>query len=239
MKKILFVLSLTILLGLMGCGKKEKKDYLYLSIEEVSMSEDYLTIVLKPEASVLSKYNADKIGFIYGSQSKANDLVIETALLQMDEGIPSEDKVAFQIKEIPEAQYGMTLLIRPYVKDKSGKTHYASNTKKVTLLELANTSSGELAERILAHNEGRMVNEVHLRADYKKYTVESLEDKYKATLKTDYNYITITIEMKYGNVLNKDFKLVVNEKEIDKKEYTLNDGIITYKLQDPNWTKPY
>lgn len=81
---------------------------------------------------------------------------------------------------------------------------------------------------------------IDLIVDTKKVTVESADDAnwYKLDIKNsdDLQYLVITIKITDDEYLNSSYKLIVNDKVIESKKYTIKDNVITYKMDDPNWS---
>ena len=46
----------------------------------------------------------------------------------------------------------------------------------------------------------------------------------------------VTIKITDDEYLNSSYKLIVNDKLIESKKYTIKDNVITYKMDDPNWS---
>ena len=91
----------------------------------------------------------------------------------------------------------------------------------------------------------KQVNRIEILLDTTKYVVSSNSTQCTVALKQpfDYDYITTIITLNEELVLSDDFKLVVNNVEIEEGDYSVdyqNDVIvINYMIDDPNWTKPY
>ena len=83
-------------------------------------------------------------------------------------------------------------------------------------------------------------HKIDLIVDAKKVTVESADDAdwYKLDIENsdDLQYIIITIKITDDEYLNSSYKLIVNDKLIESKKYTIKDNVITYKMDDPNWS---
>lgn len=79
-----------------------------------------------------------------------------------------------------------------------------------------------------------------LNVDTKKVTAESANEAtwYEVDIKnsSDLLYLIITVEITDKDYLDSDYKLVVNGTEISSKKYTVKDGVLTYKMDDPNWS---
>ena len=89
-------------------------------------------------------------------------------------------------------------------------------------------------------NEEVVKGTIDITVDAKKMTVSIDDDAdfYEVDIKNsdDLQYIIITIEIINDEYLPRRCKLIVNDKEIDKKKYEINEDIITYKMEDPNWS---
>ena len=81
---------------------------------------------------------------------------------------------------------------------------------------------------------------IDLIVDTKKVTVESADDAdwYKLDIENsdDLQYIIITIKITDDEYLNSSYKLIINDKLIESKKYTIKNNVITYKMDDPNWS---
>ena len=81
---------------------------------------------------------------------------------------------------------------------------------------------------------------INLTVDTKNVTVESKNnaDWYDATIKNsdDLQYLVITVKITNKEYSAKKCKLIVNDKEIDSKKFTIEGSTITYKMDDPNWS---
>ncbi len=84
---------------------------------------------------------------------------------------------------------------------------------------------------------------IKLTLDAKKLTVSSADnaDWYELSVKnsSDLQYVITTIKITDPKHQNSSYKLIVNDKEISEKKYSVKDNVITYKVDDPNWTDYY
>lgn len=84
---------------------------------------------------------------------------------------------------------------------------------------------------------------IKIRLDAKKPTVEIADGAtwYEVTVKNsnDLQYVITTITITDAKYQNASYVLIVNDKEISSKKYTVKDNVITYKVDDPNWTDYY
>ena len=89
------------------------------------------------------------------------------------------------------------------------------------------------------------VREIKVNLDTINYVVSNNSNQCTVKIKTPLDYIDINtiITINKGLILDDDFKLIVNNIEIGSNLYSVvnqEDGIIIlYKIDDPNWTKPY
>lgn len=89
------------------------------------------------------------------------------------------------------------------------------------------------------------VREIKINLDTTNYVVSSSSTQCSVLIKKplDYIYINTIITLNEGLVLSENFKLIVNDIEINKEKYSIDDQnglvVITYQIDDPNWTKPY
>lgn len=81
---------------------------------------------------------------------------------------------------------------------------------------------------------------INLTVDTKKVIVESKDNAswYTCSIEnsSDLQYLIITVKITDKEFVAKKCKLVVNNKEIDTKKYTISGQTITYKMDDPNWS---
>ena len=95
------------------------------------------------------------------------------------------------------------------------------------------------------NREDNYVREIKVDLDTTNYVASTNSSQCTVKIKTPLDYIDINtiITIKKGLILDDNFKLIVNNKEIDSNLYSVvnqEDGIvITYRIDDPNWTKPY
>lgn len=108
------------------------------------------------------------------------------------------------------------------------------------LYELAKKSEGAFCDEIIDEIEGR-IKEVRINLDTAKYSVSCDSEDYSAIIEEtkNYDFIVTIITIAEGKKLSNSFKLYVNNKEIDKSLYTVNDSVIRYSIDDPNWTDIY
>ena len=81
---------------------------------------------------------------------------------------------------------------------------------------------------------------INLTVDTNKVTVVSKDNAswYTCSVEnsSDLQHLVITVKITDKTYVAKKCKLVVNNKEIDSKKYTISGYTITYKMDDPNWS---
>lgn len=103
-----------------------------------------------------------------------------------------------------------------------------------------------LTNKTLTFNyNDNIIREIKITLDTTNYIVSSCSDRYQVRIDKplDYIYIKTIITLNEGLVLSNNFKLIVNDVEADDKyiKVEMQDEIVvvTYQINDPNWTKPY
>lgn len=90
-----------------------------------------------------------------------------------------------------------------------------------------------------------IIREIKINLDTNNYVVSSCSNRYQAMIDKplDYIYIKTIITLNEGLVLSENFKLIVNDVEEDLKYIKVEKKdeivVVTYQINDPNWTKPY
>ena len=82
------------------------------------------------------------------------------------------------------------------------------------------------------------IKELSIELDYLKHYDSKETDLYKAEMSNpEYNKITVTITLKNDNKFSSNFKLTLNDKLIDSSKYKIEENILTYIFDDPNWSE--
>ena len=88
-----------------------------------------------------------------------------------------------------------------------------------------------------------VVREISIVLDTLNYIVSTDSNKCSVIIQKplDYIYINTIITLADGLVFSENFKLIVNNVEIEEENYLIDrqKNILTYIIDDPNWTKPY
>ena len=84
---------------------------------------------------------------------------------------------------------------------------------------------------------------VEINLDTKKYEVSSDSSYYSAEIVKPLDYLVIVVKITIDINVSSELKFIVNEIEIDSSKYTIekvdDKYVITYKIEDPNWTPYY
>lgn len=116
------------------------------------------------------------------------------------------------------------------------------DNKEFDGLSLKSLESGNYGDKVFYSKwilEDNVISIVNISLDTKNYVAISLAEGYKVSLITDYNYINITIYLEENYTIGAEVSFVVNGSIIDNSKYQIIDKILKYRINDPNWTKPY
>lgn len=120
------------------------------------------------------------------------------------------------------------------------KTRLSTEFKTYNIYDLALESDGTLSDLIIDAFEDKL-KEIKIVLDTTNYVVSTESSYCTVAIKKplDYNTIDTIITLNSDVKLASDFKLIVNEKVIDSSKYSYVDGVITYIIEDPNWSPIY
>lgn len=238
MKKIL-VFILLLMFVFIGCKEKEV-DKIVINSIKVVLNEDKIEVSLGLNVGNYSIENINKIGVIYGIESENQPLTISTSVEKNEVDFSLNDrKYNFTFTDFSEELFNTTFKVKVYLLLKEDEMLFLDKTTSFNLYELAKDKESDYAKYVVNYVDGRIIDEIKIKADYKKYTVEALGDGYDVKLETDYDKINITITFKPNYIINDDFIFIVNDKTIDPSEYQFINNTIEYEIDDPNWTRPY
>lgn len=83
-------------------------------------------------------------------------------------------------------------------------------------------------------------HKVKINLDAKKPSVSIADDAtwFEVSVKnsSDLQYVVTTIKITDDEYKNCHYRLYVNGEEIPSKKFTVQDNVITYKVDDPNWS---
>ncbi len=236
MKRLTIFLSIFIILCLVGCRDKTKA--ISVEIDNITMNDEGLVVSFKLDDKSLSKLKISKVGLVY-KVYKENEVLTKSSSLGFKEQAFDQEEVEFIISDFLEDTYTKTLQIKVFIETEDEKIKYSEEFKTFCLHDIASSLSTAYALMILSQTEDSYIEEVSLNVDYQNYQIEALDESYEATITTDYNFITIIVNIKETKCLKEGFIFIINNKTIEKGEYTVTDNSITYIKEDPNWTKPY
>lgn len=95
-------------------------------------------------------------------------------------------------------------------------------------------------EELEKTNTDVIISSITLTFDYLKHSEEIRRTEYTALMSNpEYNKITITITMNEGYVLSDNLVLTLNDKIIENSKYKIENNVLTYVFDDPNWTGFY
>jgi hypothetical protein len=107
----------------------------------------------------------------------------------------------------------------------------------INLYELATTSSSEFATHIKNMVDGLTISSLTVLVNFTNYTITSCEHSISCDIATDYNKVTITIQLRQV-IIDSNLIIWVND-NMASFTYNHNQKIITIIMDDPNWTLPY
>lgn len=234
--KLLFIVTIILFFTIFTSCDNEYIPALHIPISDIELTDEGLEFTLKPQYENIKHYNPIKIGYFIGDQKKTENLIESTSLSNDFYEIENLQKSSYIFKQevFSKEFYSTDFLIRPFVIDDENNIHYANNSKKFSLYNLAKDNDNEISKLIVAIVEGRYIENIKVSVNFNKYTINSLDNRYSALIETDYDQITITIEVLENNILATYFKFIINGKEIEKSKYFLEDNTLIYKTDDPN-----
>lgn len=240
MKKLILLTFFGFLFLFVGCTEEADKP-LQIDMIETTIVEEGLKVVLRLNLGELENEEITKVGLLYGEVEQENltfeNMIGKEELIWIDNKEKSDYEICFS--SIGEKYYNKTLALQPFLVLENGVIKYSINVGSVVMYELAKQIDNIYANFIVSVVEERVLEEIKIVADYQKYTVETIGNGYKATLKTDYNFIKITISLEENYLLRDSFMLIINEKIIEQNKYQQDGLNIIYQIDDPNWTNPY
>lgn len=241
MKKV-SVLLILLILSLVGCKEREVEYNLDLNLIKIELNEDIIEISIEAKIGNFPFEKIKKIGVLYGLEKLGQPLTKENSLKnkELDFSYSLDGgKYKFTFEENDEENYNTNFKVKAYLILDDNEIKYFTKTTTFNLYELAKLKDSNYAIYLVKYVEGKIIEEVKIKVDYKKYTVEALGEGYEASLKTDYNTINFTIELNPDYIINDDIKFIVNEVIIESTKYEYKDNTIKYEVDDPNWTRPY
>ena len=88
-----------------------------------------------------------------------------------------------------------------------------------------------------------VTRKIEIKLNTSKYTVESLTEGVEAEIVKPLDYLVIVTKVYFNKEISVDFEFISNNKVVSSDKYTIeeyNGGyVLTYKIDDPNWTPFY
>lgn len=88
-----------------------------------------------------------------------------------------------------------------------------------------------------------VIRKIEIKLNTSKYTVESLTEGVEAEIVKPLDYLVIVTKVYFNKEISVDFEFISNNKVVSSDKYTIegyNGGyVLTYKIDDPNWTPFY
>lgn len=255
-KKVLLFIILLVMVCLVGCNETIKETIAIKHETTILNSEQdiiNISISIKNSSLITEKNNIEQFDVYYDFEVDTKEKLLKAN--KIDNPLLKTNEV--NVYEIPfsEDQYSKTLNVLFAIKlSEDGyiySTIYKANITIMAREELEKNSEHVTAKRIVDYLESIgagniidpskiQISEINLQVDFNKktnlLTFETNEYKYTYS-NPNYDKITIIIYIKDEYALTRDFILIVNEKTIDSSRYKIENNVITYIFEDPNWTQ--
>ena len=233
------VFSLIILICLFGCGSRNNKNQ--LSNMKTNVIDEGIELSYNFITDNLSKKDIIRCGILIKLHDVTN---INLTLNDNDEIIDStcvKDN-CFTITYKPsQNNYNKIISIRSFITYNDSKNNtqiiYQDNIDKINFYTLCKGLKNNFAKEVVAFVDGKLISEIDLKIDTKRYEVISTHDNLQVEIDYNYQVVTITMTINQNFYLAKNLSLTVNDKIID--DYEVKSNQIIYQFDDPNWTKPY
>lgn len=185
-------------------------------------------------------------GFIY-TQDEVIDLRLSTAGSQMTilEDIASLDLLEVFSYTYASFEYDNALDIiyaRAYVTVTLNEKNHTIYSEMLvfSFYELAQSSEGAFADEIIKSVEGdHKVHQVTIELDLKNYEIINKPEYTNVSIITDYIEVTVLVTLTDGLEFANQVTFKVNGQTVSASSYTLNNNVLTYKFDDPNWSDIY
>ena len=207
-------------------------------IESKEITKYKITIIIKKSLvpQVIVDENIEEFSYIIDSGKKTISVSNNNVASSLDEEVIC---VKQNSKEITKYQ----ILITPhegYVFSSDLKINDMSHDNGLSLTNKTITADSI----ILIYEKVRSVlYEVRINLDTTNYEVESDSTYYSAEIVQPLDYIKIITKVTVTIDISDDLVFIVNEKEIEKNKYSIemveDKYVLTYRIDDPNWTPYY
>ena len=109
--------------------------------------------------------------------------------------------------------------------------------------EIYNLSTGKYEYQdgnIICYVEDERISRVDITLNTSRYIVSCDSECYKVEMRNpNYLEIIIDIQLKYGYEYSHDVALFVNGIRAEIETYIIDENIMTYTIEDPNWSAPF
>lgn len=221
---------------------KEEKETAFIldkNITETLFSIDFKKYIEKGDVGpVVPDITAiDKITYTFSSKSDIASLDNDNLSLDYSSSINKD-------KENNKIIYHYEIVITPkdgfeFKEDIELKRNKDSDED--TILTFEEKSSKSI--RLVFEKEEMVLFEIHINLDTLNYEVSSSSEYYKSEIVKPLDYIYITTKVTMNIKPSEDLKFIVNDKEIDNTKYKIelieDKYVLTYRIDDPNWTPYY
>ena len=207
-------------------------------IESKEITKYKITIIIKKSLvpQVIVDENIEEFSYIIDSGKKTISVSNNNVASSLDEEVICDKQNS---KEITKYQ----ILITPhegYVFSSDLKINDMSHDNGLSLTNKTITADSI----ILIYEKVRSVlYEVRINLDTTNYEVESDSTYYSAEIVQPLDYIKIITKVTVTIDISDDLVFIVNEKEIEKNKYSIemveDKYVLTYRIDDPNWTPYY
>lgn len=236
------LIILVVSLCLFACDNTSEIINLEIEIDNLRLSNTEEKVIFDIEfdnEESLGKKTIKEVSILYNFKKFNKD-----TLLMNNEIIKLEST---NINQIEENEYGIRFDYTQYHSDLSIIILLELNDNSKMYSNLVNCNIYDLAKKEYLENEiasniyyGFIINEIALKIDLNLYSFEGEEEKYKYTYSNPkLETITIIITLKDNYAFSKDFVLKLNDEVVKTKDYTIEDNVLTYIFEDPNWTEIY
>ncbi len=248
MKKYVLVIIMLFLL-LTGCGDADKNTK-GIDVQPVFYSNDDLgiefTIKYDFETMDIQKKNTSEYGLLISYKELEKDKFIkwyDGVITNTCESI--EEDSFFVILNVYEPNdYQKQIYARGYVIN-NNIILYSDTIITTSLYDVALKSDNTKAAEVVdyCNTRGKIITTVKIDLDTSKknYTAQALENLYEANLIDDptKNNVVVKITPINGYKFGDSVTIYVNGVEAQSKDFNIIDGVMTYKIKDPNWTDIY
>ena len=213
------------------------------------------------DASIVSKkINKDEVIITIKKYiEKGNDTPVVTSIDEINykfvssnkELVINNDNITYELKDNVITDKDNSVITYEYTLTLTPKENYEFSSdiiltwQKDDLEECVISEKEETSSKIVItfKKEIYLLFKVEITLDTLNYTVESDSRYYSAEIVKPLDYLYIVTKVTLELNISDDFVFIVNGKEISSDKYKIevvdNKNVLTYKIDDPNWTPYY